>query len=151
MAGHEEGEFERFVRNARPRLVRAFAAVRGDEAGEAAAEALAYAWEHWPDVRLMENPVGYLYRVGQSRTRPRTAPRLPAPESIGLTEVEPLLIPALMRLPATQRVAVWLVYACQWRYAEVAEAMGTTPSTVGNHVSRGMDRLRRALEVPSRA
>ena len=57
MAGHEEGEFERFVRNARPRLVRAFAAVRGDEAGEAAAEALAYAWEHWPDVRLMENPV----------------------------------------------------------------------------------------------
>ena len=66
-------------------------------------------------------------------------------------DVEPALIPALLRLPETQRVAVWLVHACQWRYAEVAVALNTTTSMVGNHVSRGLARLRQQLEVHSRA
>jgi len=33
------------------------------------AEALAYAWENWDRLSSMKNPVGYLYRVGQSRAR----------------------------------------------------------------------------------
>ncbi len=127
--------------------MRALVAVRGDEAVDGAAEALSYAWEHWSRVRLMENPVGYLYRVGQSRTRRRRRPVLPTPESIGLPEVEPMLVPALLRLPYTQRAAVWLVHGCEWRYAEVAEALDTSTSTVGNHVSRGLARLRTELEV----
>lgn len=64
-----------------------------------------------------------------------------------IPEVEPGLVPALLLLPETQRAAVWLVHACQWRYAEVAEALGTTTSTVGNHVSRALERLRHQLEV----
>jgi RNA polymerase sigma-70 factor (ECF subfamily) len=144
-------EFEQFARDARPRLVRALAGTRGDDAVEAAAEALAYAWERWPVVRGMENPMGYLFRVGQSRTRRRRTPELPAPEVVGLPDLEPRLIPALLALPETQRTAVWLVHACQWRYAEVAEALGTSSSMVGNHVSRGLARLRRDLEVPTRA
>jgi RNA polymerase sigma-70 factor (ECF subfamily) len=133
-------------------LVRAFVASRGvDGAADAAAEALAYAVEHWERVREMENPAGYLYRVGQSRTRVRPQLRLPVPESIGLPEIEPGLIPALMQLPETQRTAVWLVHACDWRYAEVAEAMETSVSMVGNHVSRALEALRRALEVDAHA
>ena len=115
------------------------------------AEALTYAWEHWAEVRQMTNPVGYLYRVGQSRSRPRRVPVLPAPAEIGVPEVEPGLVPALLRLPDTQRTAVWLVHACGWSYAEVAEAMGTTVSMVGNHVSRALERLRHSLEVNTRA
>ncbi len=114
-------------------------------------QALAYAWEHWSDVRDLANPVGYLYRVGQSRTRTRRVPQLPEPEAIGLPDIEPLLIPALLRLPDTQRAALWLVHACQWRYAEVAEALNTTTSMVGNHVARGMARLREELGVHTRA
>jgi DNA-directed RNA polymerase specialized sigma24 family protein len=144
-------EFETFVRELRPRLLRAFAGSRGEDAGEAVAEALAYAWEHWERVAAMDNPAGYLYRVGQSRTRARLTPHLPAPADIGLPEVEPGLIPALLALPESQRTAVWLVHACQWRYREVAEAMGTTVSTVGNHVSRGLERLRQQLEAGTRA
>jgi RNA polymerase sigma-70 factor (ECF subfamily) len=144
-------EFEQFVLDARPRLIRALAALRGEEAPDAAAEALAYAWEHWQRVRQMDNPVGYLYRVGQSRTRPRQRPTLPTPASVGLPDLEPALIPALLRLPETQRAAVWLVHACQWRYAEVAEALDTTTSMVGNHVARGLARLREELEVHSDA
>lgn len=143
--------FEEFAREAHPRLVRALAPIRGESALDAAAEALAYAWEHWSDVRDLANPVGYLYRVGQSRTRTRRVPQLPAPETIGLPDIDPRLIPALLRLPDTQRAAVWLVHACQWHYAEVADALGTTTSMVGNHVARGMARLREELEVKSRA
>lgn len=149
-----EGEvagFEAFARDARPRLIRALAPTRGDRAADGAAEALAYAWEHWSDVRDLANPVGYLYRVGQSRTRTRRVPQLPEPEAIGLPDIEPLLIPALLRLPDTQRAALWLVHACQWRYAEVAEALNTTTSMVGNHVARGMARLREELGVHTRA
>jgi DNA-directed RNA polymerase specialized sigma24 family protein len=147
-----EPEFEVFAADVRPRLVRAFVPSRGvDGAADAAAEALAYAFEHWDRVRGMENPAGYLYRVGQSRTRVRQLLRLPVPESVGLPDVEPGLIPALLQLPETQRTAVWLVHACDWRYAEVAEAMETSISMVGNHVSRALEALRRALEVDAHA
>lgn len=148
MDDHLTAEFEHFVEATRPRLVRAFVGCRGvDLAHDAAAEAIAYAWEHWEDVRVMENPAGYLYRVGQSRTRSRRVPTLPAPADVGVPEVEPRLVPSLLALPASQRTAVWLVHACQWSYAEVAEAMGTSTSMVGNHVTRGLGRLRQALEV----
>lgn len=152
---HQPGpvpEFEEFVAEMRPRLIRALAGCRGaDEAADAAAEALAYAFEHWDHVRVLANPGGYLYRVGQSKTRHRRRPDLPAPELVGLPDIEPGLVPALLQLAETQRTAVWLVHACEWRYAEVAEAMGTSVSMVGNHVRRGLDSLRRQLEVDSHA
>ena len=144
--------FETFVQGLRPRLLRAFAGCRGrDGAPDAAAEALAYAWEHWATVREMDNPAGYLYRVGLTRTRLRKRPVLPRPDQLGLPDVEPNLIPALMELPETQRTAVWLVHACQWRYAEVADAMDTSVSMIGNHLRRGMERLRKRLEVSTDA
>lgn len=139
--------FEDFVARLRPRLTRAFVGCRGVAgAPDATAEALAYAYEHWERVRDMENPEGYLYRVGQSRTRPRKAPVLPLPVDVGLPDVEPDLVPAMLALPETQRTAVWLVHACGWSHAEVADATGTSVSMVANHVSRGLQRLRRRLE-----
>jgi RNA polymerase sigma-70 factor (ECF subfamily) len=146
-----DAEFEEFAREARPRLLRALAGCRGGDATDAAAEALAYAWEHWTKLRAMDNPFGYLYRMGQSRTRQHRTPRLPAPETLGLPDVDPRLIPTLLQLPETQRTAVWLVHACQWRYSKVAEALGTSTSMVGNHVTRAMARLRSELEVTTRA
>jgi DNA-directed RNA polymerase specialized sigma24 family protein len=148
----DRGDFEAFVRAVEPRLRRALIGCRGvDGAQEAVAEALAYAWEHWRDVHSMENPAGYLYRVGQSRSRRRMEPRLPAPDSMRIPDVEPALIPALLALPDRQRNAVWLVHACSWTYAEVAEALGISGSAVGTHVGRALESLRRTLEVDSRA
>jgi DNA-directed RNA polymerase specialized sigma24 family protein len=145
-------DFDAFVRTAEPQLRRAFVASRGvDGAGDAAAEALAWAWEHWEEVQEMANPLGYLYRVGQSRTRVRRTPTLPAPAALGVPDVEPALVPALLALAPGQRTAVWLVHGCGWRYGEVAEAMGISASAVGTHVSRALDRLRAALAVVERA
>jgi DNA-directed RNA polymerase specialized sigma24 family protein len=148
----DEPDFEEFVRVVEPRLRRALVGCRGvDLAQEAVAEALAYAWEHWSDVQQLDNPAGYLYRVGQSRTRRRREPRLPSPESLRIPDIEPALIPALLALPERQRGAVWLVHACGWTYAEAAEALGISASAVGTHVGRGLERLRRNLEVETRA
>lgn len=140
--------FAEFAAEAERRLRRAYIAAYGvDRAADATAEALAWAWEHRDRLPAMDNPVGYLYRVGQSRTRARRRPALPAPASIGVPEVEPGLIVALAALPERQRIAVWLVHACEWTHREVAEAIGVSTSSVSTHVSRGTQRLREALEV----
>ena len=141
-----------FAETTIPRLRRAFVAIRGiDGAADATSEAIAYAWEHWPLVQAMENPAGYLYRVGQSRTRGRRRFQLPAPSEARIPEVEPELIPALLELSEQQRCAVWLVHGCQWRHREVAEALGISTSAVATHVGRGMQKLRDRLEVDARA
>ena len=147
MDGDGDG-FEAFFRDAEPRLRRAFVGTHGtDRAADATGEALAWGWEHWEQVREMENPIGYLFRVGQSRTRSRRTPQLPVPASVGEPDIDPDLLPALLRLTRPQRTAVWLVHGCQWRYAEVAEAMGISASAVGTHVSRALEALRRSLKV----
>lgn len=145
--------FEEFAAEMEPRLRRAFGARGLERAADATSEALAYAWTEWDRVVEMENAAGYLYRVGISRTRrlwERRPPTLPSPESIGLPDVEPSLIPALRALPDTQRTAVWLVHACGWSYAETAIAMGIGASTVGTHVARGLASLRKTLGVEVR-
>lgn len=141
-------DFEGFALDAEIRLRRAFIATYGvDRAAEATAEALAWAWEHRDRLDGMTNPVGYLYRVGQSRTRPRRRPELPTPAALGLPDVEPRLISELAALPERQRVAVWLVHACEWTHGEVAEALGISTSAVSTHVARGTERLRSRLEA----
>jgi DNA-directed RNA polymerase specialized sigma24 family protein len=141
--------FESFVVDARPRLHRAFVSRYGiDGASDATAEALAWAWEHRDRVEAMSNPIGYLYRVGQSRSRRRRMPPLlPAPSVLGVPDVEPELIPALLSLSDRERTAVWLVHACEWRHAEVAEAMGVSASAVATYVGRGLTKLRERLQV----
>jgi DNA-directed RNA polymerase specialized sigma24 family protein len=141
-------EFAAFVARVEADLRGAFLGWCGvDGAHDAAAEALAWAWEHWPEVLEKTNPVAFLYRVGQSRSRARKQGRLPSPATMQLPDVEPALIPALQALPQQQRAAVWLVHGCGWTYAECAEALGISASAVGTHVSRGLAALRAALDA----
>lgn len=141
-------DFDSFAKDTDERLRRAFAGSLGlDGAAEATAEALAWAWENRNRLAEMENPVGYLYRVGRSRTRRRRQPEmLPSPVELGLPEVEPALVPALLALTERQRTAVWLVHGCQWRHHEVADAMGISPTAVATHVQRALEHLRARLE-----
>jgi DNA-directed RNA polymerase specialized sigma24 family protein len=96
----------------------------------------------------VHKPVAYLYRVGQSRTRPRLRPRvwLEPPRS-DPPWVEPALPAALGSLSARQRMAVVLVHAYGWTHAEAAEVIGIRPGTVKTHLERGLEKLRSALEV----
>ena len=138
------------VRGLRPRGETSPAPARSREArgeDEAAAEALALRVPstgiRWP---AMDNPRGTSTGSGRAapgrhtrgcRHRPRSASRSARPD------------PRPARLPETgARRCGWCTR--QWRYGEVAEAMGTSVSMVGNHVRRGLDRLL-ALEVDARA
>lgn len=49
MVQRDASGFEAFASDARPRLVRALIPVRGDDAVDGAAEALAFAREHWSE------------------------------------------------------------------------------------------------------
>ena len=146
----QEGDgFEDFFVFAEPRLRRALVAAYGIERGrEAAAEALAYGWEHWSEIRAMKNPTGYLYRVGQSRSRARKGRAVFTPDARASDPlVEPGLAGALAQLSDRQRIAVVLVHGFGWQLREVADVTGIAVTTVQNHVERGLARLRAALEV----
>ncbi len=148
LTANEAASFADFVSLAEPRLKQAFVARYGRTDGmEATSEALAYAWEHWERLSAMDNPIGYLYRVGRSRTRRirRSSPVLPRVDSTRLPHVEPRLPDVLARLSERQRVAVILVHGLGWRLREVAELLGISLSSTQNHVERGLEKLRRGL------
>lgn len=143
--------FDEFVRASEPRLRHALTAAFGPVDGRAAAvDALSWAWEHWERVSAMANPVGYLFRVGQTaarRSSARAFPVLATVESDGvILPLDPELVEGLRTLSEQQRLVVLLVHAFAWTVRETAEALDLAPSTVQTHAERGLDRLRRHLE-----
>lgn len=131
-----------------PSLRKAFVAALGHDRGsEAYAEALLYAWSHQEKLAVVEHPLSYLFRVGQSRIRKRRRP-VPVFEPANHEDPfpEPELDAALMALPSRQRAAVVLVVGVGWTYAEVADLMKISRGSVQRHVERGLKRLRSQLE-----
>ena len=144
------GSFTDFVTETEERIRIALTATHGPDRGrEAAAEALAYGWEHWDRVRAMDNPAGYLYRVGHNkakrmRRRPFALPAVPTGSDVW---VEPALPDALADLSEQQRTVVALLHGLQWSMSEVAEVLGISKSSVQKHAERGMKQLRKRLGV----
>ena len=145
--------FSEFMDEVQDRLRFALIAGYGPDRGtEAAADSLAYAWEHWDRIRIMDNPGGYVYRVGariaqhDRRRQFRRPPILPEPIS-NPPDMEPGLPKALGRLSERQRVAVFLVEGLGYSYQEVADLLGVAKGTVQSYVDRGLRKLRRSLGV----
>lgn len=116
------------------------------------AATLTWAWEHRGRVQDMAKPIGSLYRVAQSASRryvrwhDRVA-LVPTDETLvedGRVDLD--LVDALGSLRRDQRVAVTLVHAYGWSYAEVADLLGISVAATTNHVHRGLRRLRTLLE-----
>lgn len=148
----DTADFENFVNRVEPGLRRALFAVLGAERGrEATAEALAWAWEHWSRVVDVENPVGYLFRVGQSRSRTKRFRAVHEPTAWSEPVIEPQLTKALADLSESQRVAVILVHGFGWTMREVGELTGIKVTTVQTHLDRGLSKLRTILEVDENA
>ena len=140
--------FTEFFADVEPRLRQALAAALGaDQGREAAAEAMAWGWEHWEQLHDMSNPAGYLYKVGRSRSRHlfRRPPVLPPVQPDHIPEVEPGLPHALAQLSERQRVVVVLVHSLGWSQTETAELLGVSLATVHTHLERGLKRLRSEL------
>jgi RNA polymerase sigma factor (sigma-70 family) len=141
--------FEDFARAVEPGLRRALVGYYGFDLGaEATAEALAWAWATWPRCAEVANPVAYLFRVGQSRSR-RFRRRsifgqFPRAEVVA-PRFEPGLGPALEALSRQQRVAVVLHVGYAWTLEEIAELLSVSRSTVQRNLDRGIRSLRSAL------
>lgn len=151
MSKKEITTFETFCGTAEPRLRAALVAKFGAERGrDAAAEALGYGWQNWERVSQLDNPAGYLYRVGdrwgRRRRKPEGRPRLPA-EPDGFPHFEPGLGPALDTLTHRQRQAVVLIAGFGLSHTEAADLLGLSRSSIQNHVERGLSKLRSELGV----
>lgn len=146
----EKEAFSAFAREIEPRVRRALVAAFGPEVGtDAAAEAMAIAWERWAVVSSRSNPAGYLWGIGRNVARKRRG-RLrlfPAPTPQREPWIEPELPAAIENLTEKQRAAVLLVHGFGWTFREVADMLGVSVSTVQSHVERGMAKLRSALGV----
>jgi RNA polymerase sigma factor (sigma-70 family) len=150
----QQRPFEVFVAVEGTRLRRALVASYGVEAGsDACAEALAWAWEHWSSVVEMSNPVGYLFRVGQSaarrlrhQTRRVTFPSERRSDESDTGEVGVRLDAALVGLSSQQRVVALLVHGHGYTYGEVAEITGASVASVRSDLHRAMKRLRQRLD-----
>jgi DNA-directed RNA polymerase specialized sigma24 family protein len=147
--------FETFIADARIKLRRALVARYGVELGvEACSEATAWAWANRDRLLAMGNPVGYLYRVGQTAVRDETRfhripPFPPEVQNHEMPLADPGLHEALSRLTPDQRAAVMLVHAHGYRYTEAADLLDIPVSTLKNHLHRGSRRLRKILESRS--
>ncbi|MGI9031827.1 MAG: RNA polymerase sigma factor [Ilumatobacteraceae bacterium] len=144
--------FDEFARRDGARLRAGLVAAYGPDVGaDAAAEALAYGFEHWNRLSSMNNPTGYLYRVGQTEARRQFRPGgyLPVRPAAGMPDFEPALAPALESLTEPQRVGVVLVHALGWSQVEAAALLDVDVSTLRTHIARAMTKLRAALEVTS--
>jgi RNA polymerase sigma factor (sigma-70 family) len=142
--------FTEFVRETERPLRVALGAAFGPERGrEAAADALAYGWEHWDRIASMDNPAGYLYRVGANRAKAMRKPpvALRPVEVVSDPWIEPQLPAALEQLPEQQRLVLALLHGYQWSMSEIAALLGVSKSTVQSHAERGMKNLRARLGV----
>lgn len=151
---HAEKGYEAFHARIERRLAIALATRYGPQVGrEAALDALAWGWEHWERLRAMDNPAGYLYRVGQTRARrlrplrPTRPHRVEDGASADEVAVEPGLDAALDCLSTRQRQVVVLTHGYGCTHREAAELLGLSRSTVQNHAERGLAKLRQQLEV----
>lgn len=143
-------ELDLFLATTRPALERALTARWGLPAGaDAAADALEYAVRNWQRMSAMQNPAGYLFRVGCSRARRDHARRkreLVAQPAMADAPLDIDLQRALMKLKWEQRVAIILVHGHGHTYASAAELLDVPVTTITNHINRGLARLRTLLE-----
>ena len=146
--------FEYFYARERSSVARALRLTLRDDhlAEEATDEAMTRAYERWQSVALLDNPGGWVYRVGLNWARSvlrRTSRKRRPPDELGYTE--PVETPdaslrrALEHLGIHQRAVVVCRYYLEWSEAETAHALGVKPGTVKSRLHRALRELQREL------
>jgi DNA-directed RNA polymerase specialized sigma24 family protein len=164
--GDRSASYARFVVASRETLLRVLVAHHGPDIGaESLADAYAYTWEHWDRVATLENPVGYVFRVGdrvgirRAMKARRESPARGADDTDDtddrrfVNSGDDLLFGSdlglrslLGTLPTRQRAAVLLVHGYGWSYRDAAETMDIPLTTLTNEVTRGLKKLREQMK-----
>ena len=131
----------------RDRVFTALVAITGDVdvAADATDEACVRAMERWSRVQTMQNPSGWVYRVGlnhsrrqfrkraltnivRTQNRVRDTAHTDDPQLLGPVRFD--VVRAIAKLPRGQREAISLRYISDLPEKVVAQAMGIRPGTV---------------------
>ena len=151
----EKDDFEAFYRAHADRVYRALAVTlrRDDLAAEAVAEAMSRAYARWSTVSRLDNPAGWVFRVGLNwatswwrkvrRERPPTDeaahPHARPPDGVATAQ------DALAQLPAPQRAVITCRVLLDLSTAETAAALRISEGTVKSRLARGLAVLRHEL------
>ena len=155
-------DFDKFVAAHVDDLLRTAYLIVWDE-GEAedlVQECLLKVARRWTRVRRMEQPQAYARRIlvnlaldgarrrAQRRRElePGTPPVLSAIDPLQALETRAELLQALGQLHERQRAVLVLRYFNDLTEAQVADVLGCSPGTVKSSASRGLARLREALQ-----
>jgi RNA polymerase sigma factor (sigma-70 family) len=154
-SGPPAEDFEAFYRANVDRVYRALAVTlrRDDLAGEAVAEAMARAYSRWSTVGSLDNPAGWVFRVGlnwaTSWWRKVRREQPPGSQQWAAVSAAPenavLAREALGRLPQPQRAVVTCRILLDMSTAETAEVLRISEGTVKSRLSRALTELRRDL------
>lgn len=147
--------FEEFYSEQRGSIGRALALTLRDTqlAAEAVDEAMARAYQRWNRVQSLDNPGGWVYRVGLnwSRSILRRALR-PAPvwitnddAVVDRSGLDPTIDRALAELSIEQRAVVVCRLLIGYSEAQTASALGVRPGTVKSRLARATARLQSLL------
>jgi RNA polymerase sigma factor (sigma-70 family) len=139
------------------RIYKALAVTLGNDdlAREAVDEAMTRAYANWRRVLELDNPAGWVYRVGcnwatswwrkvrreQGVLTEERHPRTAATDPAVFAARE-----ALARLPLAQRSVIVCRVLLDLSTAETADALGIAEGTVKSRLSRGLSALRHVLE-----
>jgi RNA polymerase sigma-70 factor (sigma-E family) len=162
----DEADFRDFVTTRWSSLVATAYLITTDRglAEDCVQDALTRVHRHWRRVRRDGKPAAYAHQAvvnaalsWRRRRRVREVPLSPAdhpstlsdPARPGLSDLDAALLAALRSLPPRMRAAVALRYLEDRSEAETARLLGCSIGTVKSSASRGVARLRDALEDPA--
>lgn len=147
--------FADFYRQARREVARALSLALGDAelANEATDEAMTRAYERWRKVSELDNPGGWVYRVGLNwslsvlRRRRRSAQPLYSLDSADLPPMaDPDIHRALAELDVKHRSVVVCRHLLGWTVDETAAALGLRVGTVKSRLHRANRLLQNRLD-----
>lgn len=150
-----EADFGQFYASNRDVVYRAvlLATRRPDQAEDAVAEAFARALTRWDDLRTHPNPTAWVVRTAMNqfvsswriwrRETQLVSDVAAVPDEA--RSLDPFLLRMLWRLPRRQREVVAMRVLLDLDTHETATALGIAEGTVGVHLHRALDALRRSL------
>jgi RNA polymerase sigma-70 factor (ECF subfamily) len=142
-------DFAAFYRQNYANVARALGVTLGDWdlGSEAADEAMARCYMHWPTIHNYDNPAGWVYRVGLNWARSvhrRLRRKYPLVER-PVVELPPVADPqvhrAIERLDLHLRAVIICRFLLDLSTRDTAEALGIRPGTVKSRVNRALAKL----------
>src|ERR1700676_1043352 len=166
MTDHASDDFQRLLGEFRPKLHRYCARMTGSavDAEDIVQDAMIKAFNALPEVGVVDNPEGWMFRIahntaldflrrrarGPTMQNEKTLDMIAAPGSSDRNhEVAAMSLRTFMRLPALQRSAVILKDVLGHTIEEVASITGASEAAAKSALQRGRVRLREFGKEPA--